>query len=398
MIRGCCLLARRRRACVKWLCLLLAFALVAFFLTAAGLFNSTPSDIHISLDTARRERSSSISPLPSPPESKLASATCILPDKRHIKCVKSSDALFVDFDFVRRKFNLNSERSSSAAGEFRILFNTHKIFRPASANRTDTDADAEYLWYGGVNVEARERVMHIDMEHGVPVSSQWLKSGHLYPTQIAQYGLSHWSKWARRQRGAAHRQREQLALLATTFVASEENAVVGGANASVYFSLSDSNKALYRPSVNGSAASLAHVRYFAARVQTTAHCELIFELMLHNYTNSSSSSSSGTTQIQLVYAFDAQVATRQAKNAQHVSAERLPDGTYRVRYLYARATDGRVQLDIVRNLCLDALKPLGKHGILPAVEKCLTETTPNHEHDEFVKGNLRNLCWQSNHS
>ena len=27
----------------------------------------------------------------------------------------------------------------------------------------------------------------------VPVSSQWQSKGHLYPTQIAQFGLSHWS-------------------------------------------------------------------------------------------------------------------------------------------------------------------------------------------------------------
>ena len=29
---------------------------------------------------------------------------------------------------------------------------------------------------------------------GVPVSSQWKKEGHYYPTQICQFGLSYWSK------------------------------------------------------------------------------------------------------------------------------------------------------------------------------------------------------------
>ena len=28
----------------------------------------------------------------------------------------------------------------------------------------------------------------------VPVSSQWQSTGHFYPTQIAQFGLSHWSR------------------------------------------------------------------------------------------------------------------------------------------------------------------------------------------------------------
>ena len=30
---------------------------------------------------------------------------------------------------------------------------------------------------------------------GVPVSSQWQKSGHYYPTQICQFALSYWSKY-----------------------------------------------------------------------------------------------------------------------------------------------------------------------------------------------------------
>lgn len=30
---------------------------------------------------------------------------------------------------------------------------------------------------------------------GVPISTQWEPSGHYYPIQIAQYGLSHYSKY-----------------------------------------------------------------------------------------------------------------------------------------------------------------------------------------------------------
>ena len=32
---------------------------------------------------------------------------------------------------------------------------------------------------------------------GVPVSSQWKPSGHIYPIQVGQFGLSHFSKWVR---------------------------------------------------------------------------------------------------------------------------------------------------------------------------------------------------------
>ena len=30
---------------------------------------------------------------------------------------------------------------------------------------------------------------------GVPVSSQWKPSGHIYPIQVGQFGLSYFSKW-----------------------------------------------------------------------------------------------------------------------------------------------------------------------------------------------------------
>lgn len=32
------------------------------------------------------------------------------------------------------------------------------------------------------------------MYTGVPVSNQWDKNGYIYPIQVAQYGLSHYSK------------------------------------------------------------------------------------------------------------------------------------------------------------------------------------------------------------
>jgi len=83
------------------------------------------------------------------------------------------------------------------------------------------------LWFDQVDVEPRERVkffsglnskhfigiffylgeiyilcivvcFYIDM----PISSQWNALGHFYPIQIAQYGLSHISKWAIEKRSS----------------------------------------------------------------------------------------------------------------------------------------------------------------------------------------------------
>ncbi|KAI1301406.1 D-glucuronyl C5-epimerase [Halotydeus destructor] len=51
-----------------------------------------------------------------------------------------------------------------------------------------------YLWFENYNVEVRDRVKYVSAKSGVPVSSQWKADGHYYPVQIAQFGLSHFSK------------------------------------------------------------------------------------------------------------------------------------------------------------------------------------------------------------
>lgn len=42
--------------------------------------------------------------------------------------------------------------------------------------------------------KTRDRVKCISASDGVPVSMQWEAQGYYYPTQIAQFGLSHYSK------------------------------------------------------------------------------------------------------------------------------------------------------------------------------------------------------------
>lgn len=40
----------------------------------------------------------------------------------------------------------------------------------------------------------RDRVKCISASDGVPLSTQWQAQAYYYPTQIAQFGLSHYSK------------------------------------------------------------------------------------------------------------------------------------------------------------------------------------------------------------
>lgn len=50
------------------------------------------------------------------------------------------------------------------------------------------------MTFENYNVEVRERVKCVSASDGVPISTQWESQGYYYPTQIAQFGLSHYSK------------------------------------------------------------------------------------------------------------------------------------------------------------------------------------------------------------
>lgn len=54
--------------------------------------------------------------------------------------------------------------------------------------------NSTFLWFDNYNVEVRDRVKCVSAIKGVPISTQWQASGHFYPIQIAQFGLSHFSK------------------------------------------------------------------------------------------------------------------------------------------------------------------------------------------------------------
>lgn len=49
-------------------------------------------------------------------------------------------------------------------------------------------------FYWNFFVQVRDRVKCISASESVPVSTQWEPQGYYYPTQIAQFGLSHYSK------------------------------------------------------------------------------------------------------------------------------------------------------------------------------------------------------------
>lgn len=65
-----------------------------------------------------------------------------------------------------------------------------KIYHPKKLY----DPRGTFTTFENYNVEVRDRVKCISGIEGVPVSTQWEPKGFFYPTQIAQFGLAHYSK------------------------------------------------------------------------------------------------------------------------------------------------------------------------------------------------------------
>jgi heparosan-N-sulfate-glucuronate 5-epimerase len=65
-----------------------------------------------------------------------------------------------------------------------------KVYHP----KKKYDPRGTFTTFENYNVEVRDRVKCISGPEGVPVSMQWEPRGFFYPTQIAQFGLAHYSK------------------------------------------------------------------------------------------------------------------------------------------------------------------------------------------------------------
>ncbi|KAJ8969578.1 hypothetical protein NQ317_000075 [Molorchus minor] len=65
-----------------------------------------------------------------------------------------------------------------------------KVYHP----KAKYDPRGVFMYFENYNVEVRERVKCVSAIEGVPISTQWESQGYYYPTQIAQFGLSHYSK------------------------------------------------------------------------------------------------------------------------------------------------------------------------------------------------------------
>ncbi|XP_070158324.1 D-glucuronyl C5-epimerase B isoform X1 [Polyergus mexicanus] len=108
-----------------------------------------------------------------------------------IGCRKEGDEVYIPFSFIHKYFEIYGKLATYDGLErFEWLHSYSKIVNP----KGKYDSRGVFMTFENYNVEVRDRVKCISGIDGVPISTQWESQGYYYPTQIAQFGLSHYSK------------------------------------------------------------------------------------------------------------------------------------------------------------------------------------------------------------
>nr|SVE76253.1 EOG090X0272 [Daphnia longispina] len=104
---------------------------------------------------------------------------------------KEGREVFIPFSFLEKYYEVYGKLAKSKGHEqFEWSHSYSKVFKPT----TPYNASGMFMYFSNYNVEVRDRVKCVSATEGVPVSTQWEASGYYYPVQVAQYGLSHYSK------------------------------------------------------------------------------------------------------------------------------------------------------------------------------------------------------------
>ena len=124
-------------------------------------------------------------------QSDLIDVSIVVNNRKTIRGFRKSKEVYVPFSFLKQHYGIHGAFKDEPKNIFEwknAVINQWKLpkkYKP----------DKEYPGLGNANVEQRRRVKCVDGIYGVPVTTQWDKNGYFYATQIAQYGLSHYSKF-----------------------------------------------------------------------------------------------------------------------------------------------------------------------------------------------------------
>ena len=121
------------------------------------------------------------------------SIDCLINEEINIECIKTlnEDSVYIPFAFIKKYFEINGKMVKK---EGKQIFEWNHSYSKVYFPQQSYDSSLSFLWFDNYNVEVRDRVRCVSAITGVPISSQWQSSGHSYAIQIAQFGLSHFSK------------------------------------------------------------------------------------------------------------------------------------------------------------------------------------------------------------
>lgn len=116
---------------------------------------------------------------------------CVINDDYAVPCRREGPEVFVPFSFLHKYFEVYGK---IAYREGREVLDWQHSYSKVMAPTAPYETAGPFLWFENYNVAVRDRVKCISGMEGVPISTQWDPKGHFYPVQIAQFGLSHFSK------------------------------------------------------------------------------------------------------------------------------------------------------------------------------------------------------------
>ncbi|XP_062592168.1 D-glucuronyl C5-epimerase-like [Saccostrea cucullata] len=106
---------------------------------------------------------------------------CVINGDYSVMGRKEGKNVYMPFSFIQKYF----EVYGSIYQTFSFTVTRINWYHPSGV----------FMAFDQYSVEDRNRVKCVSGIEGVPISTQWERKGHYYPIQIAQYGLSHYSKY-----------------------------------------------------------------------------------------------------------------------------------------------------------------------------------------------------------
>ncbi|KAL3861260.1 hypothetical protein ACJMK2_007304 [Sinanodonta woodiana] len=117
---------------------------------------------------------------------------CLINHEYTVPCRREDDEVYMPFSFIQKYFEVyGSIENMDGYDRFEFSHSFSKVFPPSDTY----SPDGKFMSFEHYNVEVRDRVKCITATEGVPLSTQWNPEGHYYPIQIAQFALSHYSKY-----------------------------------------------------------------------------------------------------------------------------------------------------------------------------------------------------------